>query len=120
MKISQLTADQAADALARLTQPISNIIDDEDVSELVTEFASSKDKAPLKIISSLLPKVVPLAIRKHRRDLYEIVGVLAQKPTAEVGKMTVLEIMTTFRESVDQDLMDFFKSSGRRSGKTGG
>jgi hypothetical protein len=119
MKISQMTADQASDALARLTQPISNIVDDDDVNDLVVEFANSKDKTPLKIISSMLPKVVPLALRKHKKDLYEIVGVLAQKNVADVGKMTVLEIMTTFRESVDQELMDFFKSSDRRNGKTG-
>lgn len=120
MKISQMTADQAANALMRITAPLSNLIDDEEVGELITEFANSKDKAPLKIISSLLPKVVPLALRKHRADLYEIIGVLAQKPSSEVGKMTVKEIVDTFRESMDQDLIDFFKSSGRRSGKTVG
>ena len=113
MKISEMTADQAADALLRLSEPVSNILDDEEVEPLLKEIAGSEKRPPIKTIASLLPRVVPLALKKHRTDLYEVVGVLAQKPTEEVGSMTVLQIMTVLRNSVDKDLQDFFRSTSR-------
>lgn len=112
MKISQMTADQAADALIKISQPVANIVDDEEMEPIVKQIAESGNLPVVKIISTLVPKVVPFALKKHKTDLYEIVGALAQEPASKVGKMTVLQLMTVIRESVDQDLIDFFKQSG--------
>lgn len=114
MKISKMTTDQAADALARLAQPIANILEDNEVEPLVKELSESREMSNVKIVASFLPRVVSLALKNHRADLYEVVGALAQKPASQVGKMPILDVMNILKESIDKDLLDFFKSSGEQ------
>lgn len=120
MKISEMTADKAADVLVRISQPVSNILDDDEVESLIKEVAETQEnKSNVKILAFFMPRVVPIALKKHKKDLFEIVGALAQVPVSEVGKMSVLQLMTVIRESVDRDLLDFFKNSGKQTGQAG-
>lgn len=112
MKISEMSTDQAAEVLVRITQPAANIIDDPEVEPMIKQLADSKELPTMKIISTFIPKVVTLALKKHRNDLYEIVGALAQVDANKVGKMPVLQVMQIIKDSVDQDLIDFFRSFG--------
>lgn len=112
MKISQMTTDQAADVLVRITQPVANIIDDPEVEPLIKKIAESRNLPTTKILSTFLPPVTALALKKHKTDLYEVVGALGQIPANKVGKLPVIQVMNIIKESVDQDLIDFFKSFG--------
>lgn len=112
MKISQMTADQAADVLIRISQPIANIIDDPETEPMIKQLSESRGLPPMKLISMFLPKVTMIALKSHRQDVYEIVGALAQEPASKMGKKPVLELVGIIKESVDQDLIDFFRSSG--------
>jgi hypothetical protein len=102
----------AADVLVRIAQPVSNIMDDEQVADVLETLSGSRDVPYIKLISAMLPKVVPLALKSHRNDLYEVVGALENKPASAVGKANIMETMAVLRDSIDQDLIDFFKSTG--------
>lgn len=114
MKISQMTTDQAADVLLRISQPIANIIDDPEMEPMLKQLSESKKLSTTKLISTFLPKVTMLALKTHKQDMYEIAGALAQEPASKMGKKPVLEFVNIIKESVDQDLIDFFKSSGNQ------
>lgn len=112
MKISQMSTDQAADVLVRIAEPVSHIMDDERISELLKEVSASKNVPYIKLFASLIPKIVPLALESHRNDLYEVVGALDGKSVSEVEKQNVMKTIKVIKESIDRDLIDFFVSSG--------
>lgn len=112
MKISQMTTDQAADVLVRIAEPVSNIMDDSKVADLLKDISGSKDVPYIKLFASIVPKIVPLALENHRNDLYEIVGALDGKTVSEVKKQNILKTIAVIRDSLDKDLIDFFDSIG--------
>lgn len=118
MKISQMSTDQAADVLVRIANPIARIMDDEEVEPLLQQLSESEKLSVIKIISSLLPKVVLLAVQRHRLDLYEIVGAFSGKNTKQVGAMNIMQTMAVLKESIDEDFLDFFRLSGGQGQKT--
>ena len=119
MKISQMTNDQATQAIIRLAQPMSNIMDDPNAEGVLGEIADQKGKKMINIISTLLPKVVAFCMKDHKKDLYEIVGALMMIPTAQVGTMNFVQTIKELKESIDQDFLDFFKSSGNATAEPG-
>lgn len=108
MKISMMSTEQAADALVRMAQPVANILDDKDVDPILQKFSKSKNKSMTKIAADLIPKIVPLALKAHRDDVFEIVGALECVTADEVRKFPVLKTMAIIRDSFDKDLIDFF------------
>lgn len=112
MKISEMTNNQATDILVKITPAVANIADDEELVELAKELTELRKLPVTKIVSKILPRFVMFAMKNHKEDLYEIVGALAFKSTEEVGDMTVMETMNLLKESIDKDLLDFFKSFG--------
>ena len=107
MKISMMNTEQAADALVRMAQPVANILDDKDVDPILQRFSKSKNKSMTKIVADFIPKIVPLALKTHRDDVFEI-GALEGVSADEVRKFPVLKTMAIIRDSFDKDLIDFF------------
>lgn len=121
MKISEMTNDQACDAIVRLTTPVANITDDPKLEPMLKELANNESKSGvsnLKLISSMLPKFVPLMLKDHKADLYEIISILSGKAKAEIGKMKLTETISILKESIDEDLISFFRSSSSVTNKT--
>ena len=73
----------------------------------------------LKVISSMLPKFVPILLKDHKADLYEIISVLSGKARKDIGQMKLTETITVLRESIDDDLIGFFKSSSSVNARAG-
>lgn len=119
MKISMMNTEQAADALVRMAQPVANILDDKDVDPILQEFSESEDKSMTKLAACFIPKIVPLALKTHRDDVFEIVGALEGLSADEVRKLPILKTMAIVRESFDKDLIDFFNFTAdqEQSGK---
>ena len=112
MKMSQMTNDQITELIIRITPAVSNIMDDEEMQPLLDKVAGSREMPLAKLIPSLLPPVVTFALRKHKADLYEIVGAFSGKSVKEVGKMNILDTMNIIKDSIDKDFTDFFRSFG--------
>ena len=111
MKISEMTNDQATEAMIRIAGPISNICDDEDMLAILDEIANSQKIPVVKMIAKILPKFTAFGLQKHKEDIYEIISALHMIPVAEVGGMNFAETLRIMRESYDDILAGFFTSS---------
>lgn len=112
MKISEMTNDQATEAMIRLASALSNICDDEDMVAIIEKYTKDKDSTPfIQLIGRVLPDVAGYALKKHKGDFYEIIGALTDSTSAEVGKMNFRETIKVLRESWDEVLSGFFTSS---------
>lgn len=111
MKISEMTNDQAMEALIRISAPFENICNDEDVISSLDRIAGMNNVPPIKIIGAILPMITTVGFKKHRQDLYEIVGALMMVPSSKLGNMNFKETMKVLQDSYDEMLRDFFTSS---------
>lgn len=111
MKISMMSNDQAADALIRIADPISNLCDDEELTAMLDDFRKMENLGIMRAIARMLPKLVAYALKKHKKDLYEIIGALDGRPTAEVAGMNFRETVKLVQDSYDEILRDFFTQS---------
>lgn len=120
MKISQMTNDQAADALVRMTEPISNIMADKDAIPIMQRFFDeSKSDNPLEGIASVLMQFVPFCLKNHRKDLFTIIAALDGRDGKDMGKFSFMATLRVLRDSMDKDLLDFFKESGVQATNAG-
>jgi hypothetical protein len=110
MKISMMTNDQASEAMIRIATPLANILDDENSKPLFDEMSKLGDGK--HTIAKIIPKFVAFCLKDHKHDLYEIIGALTFKPTSKVGNMNFMETVKEMKESIDEDFIGFFKSSG--------
>ena len=110
MKISEMTNDQAAEALIRLSGPFSRLADDEDLKPLLDKILAMKNAGTTTLGATIrmIPDFVTYGLAKHRRDTYEIVGALTQQPASAVGKMNLLQTIKTVQEAFDEDTSSFF------------
>jgi len=119
MKISEMTNDQASEVLLRIAGPISNILDDENSKPMLDEMQNADKSNPTKFLALILPRLVAFCLKDHKGDLYEIVGALSFKPAAKVGNMNFLATVKEIRESIDDQLIGFFTSSGNATATPG-
>lgn len=119
MKLSEMTTDQACETVVKLTPPIANIVDDPSLEPMLKDFAGRKGQNGLKIISAMIPKVVPLLLKDHRKDVYTILSVMSGEPTEKIGNQKITETIRMVQECVDEDLIRFFSSSVSSTGNSG-
>lgn len=119
MKISEMNNDQATNAIIRLAEPIANILDDPNSEAFLKELSEQKGKKLKDSVSAILPKAVAFCMKDHKKDLYEIVGALIMIPTGKVGAMNFMQTVKEVKDSIDEDFLDFFKSSGSAKAEPG-
>lgn len=111
MKISEMSTAKAADVLVKIVEPVTKILmDQEAVSMLQVVVDTAKDTGAEGIIGAFI-KIVPYLLEKHRNDTFTIIGALNGKSVEKVAKQNILQTIADVRESIDKDLIDFFKSS---------
>lgn len=114
MKISEMTNDQATQALVRLSGPFANICDDDEMMAILDEVQKLRDNSGvpvIKAIASILPKFISFGLIKHKKDLYEIVGALVGESASKVGSMNVKQTVQAVKDSYDEVLASFFTRS---------
>ena len=111
MKISEMSNDQATDAMVRISAALGFICEDEEMLSVIDDLQKLGSTPILVAIPKVLPKFASLAFRKHRDDLYEIIGALCSKNRKDVGKMSFKETISLIKDSYDEILGDFFTSS---------
>ena len=119
MKISEMTNDQATEALIRIATPLGTICDDEKMVELIEKYNGVNKGLPaIRAIGQILPDVATYALKEHKNDLYEIVGALTFQTREKVGKMKLFETIKVFKDSYDEVLHNFFTSSVKQIKQT--
>lgn len=109
MKISEMTNDQATEAMIRLSSAFSALCEDEEMGKLISEMDGKEWKDAIK---GVIPRFVTFALSKHKNELYEIVGALNAVPITAVGEMNFFETIASVQNSYDEVLKNFFISSG--------
>ena len=111
MKISEMTNEQAADTLVRLSVPLANLCDDEQIKEMIKDYQAMEETPIINIIGKFLPQLVGCALKKHRDDVMEIVGALTFQSKEKAAKKNFLETIRVIREAFDdEDMKSFFTS----------
>ena len=112
MKLSELSNDQAADILIRLADPVGAICDDEEAVQMIDEY-KKRYKMPLfYAVGKMIPTLVGYLLKKHKSELYEIISLLSGEKKADVGNMNFAETVKVLRDSYNDTLSVFFRSSG--------
>ncbi len=109
MKISQMTTDQAADVLIRISVPAANIMHDDETIKVLEGVAKGSND-PFVFISENIVPVTTVLLKDHRGDVFEIVSALAGKSAEEVKNQKITETIKDIKESWDGELVDFFAS----------
>ena len=111
MKISEMTNDQATEALIRLSAPFENICNDPDLLEVLDKIGKMGQEPIIKVIGTLIPSFASIGLRKHKTDLYEIVGALTMTPVSKVGQANFKDTVKALQDSYDDIIRDFFTST---------
>lgn len=112
MKISEMTNEQATEAMIRIATPFGNLCNDQEILDIIDEISTlDKETNVIVLFGRYLPKVIMCAFSTHKDDLYEIVSALSMKSTAAVAKMNFKETIQLIRDSYDDILKNFFTSS---------
>ena len=114
MKISEMTNNQATEAMIRLSGPISSICDDDEMMTILDELNAMKEKQDtpmIKLVGRIIPRFLTFGLAKHRDDIYEIVGALLSETADAVGRLNFAETVKAVRDSYDEVLASFFTRS---------
>lgn len=119
MKLSDLSTDQALDALCEMTPYISNIVSDEAVVNAVGRMIDNNQPLNLigksLLIADRMTEVVPLLIKAHRPDVYGVLSVVNGKSVKQIAAQPLLDTMKQAVELFqDEELLAFFKSFAQR------
>lgn len=115
MKISELSTDNAADVICRLTPHISAIVSDEDLMTELNKTIDRKDiqnKAQYLIIAAgKITALIPILLDKRKNDVFGILAAINGKSVDEIKAQNIIVTLEQIKEAVqDKDLIDFFKS----------
>lgn len=119
MKLSQMTNEQACEAMIRLSDPVSRLLEDKSILPLLKQLSEMKDVPAAEAVGAMLPKAVAFAMKDHRDDLFEIIGAMTDESAEQVAKMNFMQTISVVREFADKDFIDFFKSSGNVTSNPG-
>jgi hypothetical protein len=113
MKLSEMNTEQLADCLVGLVEPIGNIAEDPEVGAAITELGKelNGDTPVAQQVGIMAKRLIPLALKTHRKDLFKALSILTGKTEKQIREQRGMETIKEAVSVVDQDLLDFFKSS---------
>lgn len=111
---SELSTDEARDVALQIAQPITNLIDDE---AIVEEMQKTMPKGETTIIAmkrfglAKIVKMLNIALKQHREDVYAILAPFNGLTVEEIGKQNFLITCKQVADLLnDKGFVDFFKS----------
>lgn len=102
MKISEMPAEKAFEAMGRMIPHVSAILEDSAVAGCKAMIGSKNASG-----AQLLGSVMPLMLTKHSDHLFAIVAAATGMAEDEVKTMPLSELRTAF-EDAWKDVLDFF------------
>lgn len=111
---SELSTDEALEVVLQIAQPITNLIDDE---ALVKEMQKTMPKGETTRIAmqrfglAKIVKLLNIALKQHREDVYAILAPFNGLTVEETGKQNFLITCKQVADLLnDKGFVDFFKS----------
>lgn len=105
-----MSTDKAADVLVNIAPCVADIMDDKDVAGAIEKLAdkSDSDITVGEIVSIAVKRVIPLALKKHRDELYAILVAMTDKELETIKKQSVMDTIKDAKACIDKDLLSFF------------
>lgn len=111
---SELSTDEALEVVLQIAQPITNLIDDE---ALVKEMQKTMPKGETTRMAmqrfglAKIVKLLNIALKQHREDVYAILAPFNGLTVEEIGKQNFLITCKQVADLLnDKGFVDFFKS----------
>lgn len=111
---SELSTDEALEVVLQIAQPITNLINDE---ALVKEMQKAMPKGETTRIAmqrfglAKIVKLLNIALKQHREDVYAILAPFNGLTVEEIGKQNFLITCKQAADLLnDKGFVDFFKS----------
>lgn len=114
MRLSEMSTEELARALCRLTPPLCRIATDERVTRALREAgqASEAHEPVLAAGGRLMQALVPVLLADHAEDLWEALAVLTGQAPEAIRRQTGLETIRMMRACWDEELARFFTYAG--------
>lgn len=114
-KLSDLSTNECLNVLCEITPYISNIMSDQDLMETLCNGVDKKGMTNVGVMMlgvNRLFDAVPLLLKNHREDMYNIVSTVGGEKTVEqIAKQNIMSTLNQVRSLMyDKTLVDFFKS----------
>lgn len=122
MKLSEFSTDEGFDVLCAITPYVCNVTADEELlnaaKSKIAPHTTGISKAQLVLLGAKkITELLPLALKKHRNDLYNILAALHETTVEEIAKQPLSKTIIMVKEmSEDRELLSFFDSPAKEGG----
>lgn len=116
MKLSEMSVQQGAKALVRVSASAKAIVRDDAIKQAIKDIGGAEKKTILDQ-SDVLFDMVPMLLESHFADLANIVSAMTGKTVQQVSEETTKELYEDIQEFMDDELVGFFSSSIRQAMK---
>lgn len=110
---SQLSTDEAAEVALRIAPPITNLIEDKELVAEMQKTLPDGKKTRMEMERFGLAKIVKMlniALKQHRNDVYEILAPFNGLTAEEIGKQNFLITCKQVYDLLnDKEFVSFFK-----------
>lgn len=113
MKLSDVKGDRTLDVIADLIEPISNIAQDKDVSEMFKRQAVPEGMEAREFFAARMCKGMPVLLKGHKDDIIAILATIeGMSPDEYAASLNLAKIIKDFMELVtDEAFIGFLSSS---------
>lgn len=110
MKLLEMTANDLCNELLELAGPISEIAEDQTLSDLLNDYreADRKKTASLMLVGKLWGRLIPILLNDHREAFLRIIASVNGKPVSDVLKMHTPEIVVNTVIAWKKEICPFF------------
>lgn len=109
--------EKNAEMLMKVAEPAIRIFDDENMTKALDDVRNLMGKGP--VVQALgIMRLIPVFLKDHKTDLYEIIAGLTDKTVAEVAQMPTRETISVLQTLLrDEDIVSFFSSTEQPESK---
>lgn len=118
MKLSDIKGERTLDVIADLIDPIANIAQDKDVSEMFKQQAVPNGMEAREFFAARMRKGMPVLLKGHKDDIIAILATIeGVSPDEYAESLNLAKIIKDFMELVtDEAFIGFLSSSANVTG----
>lgn len=118
MRLSGIKGERTFDVIADMIDPIANIAEDKDASELFTRKKLPDGMTPRQFLLRRARASVPVLLRGHKKDLIMILSAVeGTSPEAYTEDLSLAKLFVDCVELMtDEAFLTFFTSAGSETG----
>lgn len=111
MKLSQMTVEQAAQTIIKISDPMERMMSDINLENHFKEFSNlyRENVTVIRLTGYMLGRFLPALLKEHKEDVYLVVSAMTGKPIEEVREEKLTVFIRDCLDFVDKDFVDFFR-----------